>query len=181
MPVKLHRREVLYKGRVFTLEREHVTLEHGATTQLDIIRHPGAAAIVAVTGEGTILMLRQYRHAVGGYIWEIPAGTMGPGEDPLECAQRELVEETGFAGGNWQKLGEITPVPGYSDERIHLYGATSLVPASQDLDHDEVIDVHGFTPSAAFSMIFDGSIHDAKTIAGLFLARQWMDVHTAAH
>jgi len=180
MWVSVHRREVLHKGRVFTLEREHVSFEHGVATELEIIRHPGASAIVALTERGGLLMLRQYRHAIGSDIWEIPAGTLTPGEDPLKGAQRELLEETGFVARNWRQLGEILPVPGYSDERIHLYAASSLVSVAPDLDHDEVITVHELTPMTAFSMIKEGAIQDAKTIAALFLAEELIQVHTTA-
>ena len=142
-------RVTLHKGRVFTLVREKVTLENGVTVDLDIVRHPGAAAMVPLMENGTLLMIRQYRHALGGFIWEIPAGTLNPGETPLTCAKRELVEEIGYSADTWHKLGEITPVPGYSDERIHIYCAMDLSPAIQQLDRDEILNVHevGFDPT----------------------------------
>ncbi|MEW5734469.1 MAG: NUDIX hydrolase [Thermodesulfobacteriota bacterium] len=164
-------RELLYKGRVFSLMREAVTLPGGRVTRMDIIRHPGAAAMVPVTDAGDVLLLRQYRHAVGGYIWEIPAGTMDPGETPEECAARELVEETGFAAERLERLSSITPVPGYSSEVIHLFLATGLVPRTGDLDHDEVLTVHATPISKVYEMAATGEITDAKTLAGLLLAR----------
>ena len=140
------------------------------TVDLDIIRHPGAAAIVPLTEKGTLLMIRQYRHSVGEFIWEIPAGTLDPGEDPLECARRELVEETGFEAEAWEEIGEITPLPGYSDERIHIFLATGLRPGSQDLDNDEILQVHEVDIEKAFQMFETGEIKDGKTISGLLMA-----------
>jgi len=164
----------LHRGRVFSLVREKVALENGVTIDLDIVRHPGAAAMVPLTGNHTLLMIRQYRHAVGGFIWEIPAGTLNPRETPLECAQRELVEEIGYSARTWHKLGEITPVPGYSDERIHVFCAMDLSPAAQDLDKDEILDVHEIAFDDALKMIAKGEIQDAKTLSGLFLMKMWL-------
>jgi len=166
-------RVTLHKGRVFTLVREQVTLENGVTIDLDIVRHPGAAAMVPLMEDGTLLMIRQYRHALGGFIWEIPAGTLDPGETPLTCAKRELVEEIGYSADTWHKLGEITPVPGYSDERIHIYCAMDLSPAIQQLDRDEILNVHEVAFEEAVKMVERGEIRDSKTISGLFLARLW--------
>jgi 8-oxo-dGTP pyrophosphatase MutT (NUDIX family) len=165
----------LHKGRVFTLVREKVALENGVTIDLDIVRHPGAAAMVPLTKRNTLMMIRQYRHAVGGFIWEIPAGTLDPNETPLDCAKRELVEEIGYSADRWHKLGEITPVPGYSDERIHIFCAMDLSPAIQHLDRDEILDVHEVSFEDAVRMAERGEIGDAKTISGLFMARLWLD------
>ena len=154
--------------------RENLTLENGVVTDLDVIRHPGAAAIVPFSGRNTVLLIRQYRHAAGGYIWEIPAGTLDPGESPLTCAKRELIEETGFSAEEWMKLGEITPLPAYSDERICLFGATKLTPAKQHLDEDEIVDVHEMPFEHALAMVRNNEIQDAKTISGLFLANLQM-------
>lgn len=171
MTTVVNRHEEIYRGRVFTLIRENVTLDNGVTVDIDTLRHPGASAIVPMTAEGTVIMIRQYRHSVGGYIWEIPAGTLNPQEDPEVCAARELTEETGYSAGSWRKLGEITPVPGYSDERIHLFLATDLRPEAQNLDADEVLDVHEFPFDTAASMIDNGAIQDAKTICALLRVR----------
>jgi len=166
-------RVTLHKGRVFTLVKEHIQLENGVTVDLDIVRHPGAAAMVPFMDDDTLLMIRQYRHAVGGFIWEIPAGTLDPAESPLVCAKRELIEEIGHSADTWHKLGEITPVPGYSDERIHVFYAAGLSPARQNLDRDEILSVHRVPFEEAFHMIQRGEIQDAKTISGLFMARLW--------
>ena len=117
-----------------------------------------------------VLLLKQYRHALRDHILEIPAGTMDGRETALNCAQRELVEETGHSAKDWQKLGVITPVPGYSDERIHMFLATGLKPAAQDLDQDEIIRVYEVELDEALEMIKSGQIQDAKSIAGLYLA-----------
>lgn len=161
---------LLHKGRTFSFVKESVTLQNGVTVELEIVRHPGAAAVVPFVDDETILLLKQYRHAVGGFIWEIPAGTLGPDEEALDCARRELAEETGFAAKGWEKLGEITPIPGYSDERIHLFRATRLMPAEQNLDRDEVLDVHQKPLKTVLDMIACGDIQDAKTICAIFHA-----------
>lgn len=170
MPSQLNKQTTLHEGRIFKLMRENVTLENGVVTELDVIRHPGAAAIVPFSRQNTLLLIKQYRHAAGGFIWEIPAGTLDPGESTLTCAKRELIEETGFSAENWVELGEITPLPAYSDERIHIFYATSLTPAKQHLDHDEILDVHEVLFEDALSMIQNNEIQDAKTISGLFMA-----------
>ncbi len=172
MVAKVNSRNVLYQGRVFRLERENVALRNGVTVDLDIIRHPGASAIVPLVDEHRLLMIRQYRHAVGDFIWEIPAGTFDGDETPLTCARRELIEETGFAANSWQEMGAIYPLPGYSDEKIHLFLASNLIPARQHLDVDEVLDVHEVDFQQAVEMILNGDIQDAKTITALLMANR---------
>ena len=166
----VHHRHTLRKGRVFDVTIENVTFPNGFNVDLEIIRHPGAAAIVPVTEDDRMLMLKQYRHAVNDFIWEIPAGTFDGQEAPLDCARRELTEETGFTAACWVNLGIITPLPGYSDEKIHLFLARDLTPAAQHLDQDEVLEVHSLHLKQVETMITDGQIHDAKTIAGFFMA-----------
>jgi len=165
-----NRSDLLRKGRVFDFYAENITLPNKVTLDMEIIRHPGAAAIVPVMTDGTVLLLKQYRHAVDGYIWEIPAGTLNPGEEALTCARRELTEETGYTARHFEKLAEITPLPAYSDERIHIYLATDLHPASQNLDADELLSVHPVELPRCLNMIAAGEIQDAKTICGLQLA-----------
>ena len=172
MSAKIHRQKRLHRGRVFDFMLDTITLENGETVDLEVIRHPGAAAIVAMPDPSSLLLLRQFRHAVGGYILEVPAGTFDAQETPESCARRELIEETGFAGQNWKKLGEITPVPGYSDERIHLFLATDLSPDRQQLDRDELIQVQTVSLQAALAMVDNGEIQDAKTIAALMMAQR---------
>lgn len=170
MTAIVNRRTTLHKGCVFTFDQENISLSNGATIDLEVIRHPGAAAIVPLLNPDTVLLLRQYRHALGNTILEIPAGTVDPEETAEICAKRELIEETGFSGGHWDRLGEITPVPGYSDERIHLFMAASLKPDRQNLDHDELIEVVRVPFDQALHMVFQGEIQDAKSITGLLLA-----------
>lgn len=171
---KVNGRVTLHHGKVFQLVRENVTLPNAVTIDLDIIRHPGASATVPVAENSSVVLIKQYRHAIGDFIWEIPAGTLNPRETPLECAKRELTEETGFSADKWQKLGEITPVPGYSDEQIHIFLAFQLSSATQQLDKDEVLNVRERSLEDAIAMIYDGVIQDGKTIAGLLLANHWL-------
>jgi ADP-ribose pyrophosphatase len=172
VPVKVNRKEVIHQGRVIKLVGENVTLENGVTVDLDLIDHPGASAIVALKENRSVIMIQQYRHALGNFIWEIPAGTLDPRELPLNCAKRELVEETGFSADSWERLGMITPVPGYSNERIHLFLATDLSDSEQDLDQDEILKVHEIPLEQVMEMIHQGLIQDAKTISGIFFAAE---------
>jgi len=169
MTATINTRTTVHRSRVFNLIRENVTLENGVVTDLEFIEHPGATAIIPMLTDSRILLIKQYRHALREYIWEIPAGTLDPQESVMNCAKRELIEETGYSAGKWQKLGEITPVPGYSDERIHIFLAKDLQSAGQKLDQDEIINVHQFEFSDAMKMIEMGEIQDAKSIAGLYL------------
>ena len=173
-----NRQTLIHKGRVFNVFQENVRLPNDVLMNIDVIRHPGAAAIVPLTRNHTVIMLQQYRHAVGGTIWEIPAGTLDSGESPLVCAQRELTEETGYQAADWRMLGEITPVPGYSDERIQIFLATELTISVQNLDSDEVLDVREVAFTEALKMISRGDIQDAKTICGLFMADAWLKEHS---
>jgi ADP-ribose pyrophosphatase len=162
---------LVHKGRVFELHRDRITLPNGVATTLDVIRHPGAAAIVPVTDQRHVVLIRQYRYAIDAYIWEIPAGTMESGESPLDCARRELTEEIGVSAGRWEELGALAPLPAYSDETIHLYCAYDLAPARQHLDPDEILEIHEFRYAETLEMIRSGHIRDGKTIAGLMMAR----------
>ena len=168
MPVKVNQRRVVHTGRVFDFTVENVTFANGLTLDLEVIRHPGASAVVALTNDRQVLMLRQYRHAIGDYIWEIPAGTFSGREEPLACARRELIEETGYQAGSWEPMGAVTPLAGYSDERIYLYLARDLTPTEQSLDPDEILEVHCVPLDRVSRMIANGQIEDAKTIAALF-------------
>ncbi len=170
MSVKVNSRRVLHKGKIYDLIRENITLNNGVTTDVDMIRHPGATAIVPILGKNEVIMIKQYRHSIGDYILEIPAGTCEPGEAPVLCAKRELTEETGYAADSLEKLGEIVTVPGYSDERIHIFLATDLKKDIQKLDEDEIIEVIHVPFDKVIEMIRGGHIQDSKTISGVFLA-----------
>lgn len=157
----------IYKGRVVNLNLETVTLPNGATVELELIHHPGAAAVVPMKDDKTVLLIRQYRHAAGGYILEIPAGKLDFGEDPRDCAARELEEEIGFRASSLEPLITFFTTPGFTDEIIHLFKATGLTPGTQNLDHDEVLDVIELPLDRAIAQIRDGTIRDGKTIIGL--------------
>jgi ADP-ribose diphosphatase len=177
MSAKINKRINIHQGKVYSLIKENVTLGNGVTTDMEFIQHPGATAIIPMLTKTRIVLLNQYRHALRKYIWEIPAGTIDPRESVMNCAKRELIEETGFSADQWHSLGEITPVPGYSDERIHIFLATGLQPADRNLDKDEIIQVHEIECEEALHMIRRGDIQDAKSIAGLFLAFDWLKVN----
>lgn len=157
----------IYTGRVITLNLETVSLPNGATVELEIIRHPGAAAIVPLKADGTVVLIKQYRHAAGAFIYEIPAGKLHPGEDPSECAARELEEEVGYRAARFDLLTSIYTAPGFADEVIHIYQASGLTPGRQHLDHDEILDVVEIPLEKAIEMVVDGTIRDGKTIVGL--------------
>jgi ADP-ribose pyrophosphatase len=157
----------IYKGRIVDLRLEEVTLPNDSVITLEVIHHPGAAAIVAVDEDDHVFLVRQYRHAAGGFIWEIPAGTLRAGERPEDCAARELIEEAGVAAGEIVRLGSILTTPGFCNERIHLFLARRLRPATQKLDDDEVLTVTRKPLREALGMIRSGDIVDAKSIAGL--------------
>ena len=165
----------IYSGKVLTLNIENVTLPNGATTDLEIIRHPGASAIVPMKEDGTVMLIRQFRHAAGGFIYEIPAGKLHPGEDPLDCARRELEEEIGYRAEKLEFITSIFTAPGFTDELIRIYKATGLQKGQQKLDQDEVLEVFEWPLEKAIAEIQNGTIQDAKTIIGLqmvFLSSQ---------
>lgn len=159
----------LYTGKVVTLNIETVALPNGLTIELEVVRHPGAAAVVPLTADGSVVLIRQFRHAAGGFIYEIPAGKLHSGEDPRSCATRELEEEIGYKPGQLMLLSSIFTAPGFTDEVIHVYKATGLTKGRQHLDRDEVLEVVEVSLEEAIGMIRAGTIRDAKTIVGLQL------------
>ena len=163
-------KEEIYQGRVIRLMREDVRLPNGVQTTLELIAHPGASAVVAIADE-RVTLIRQYRWATSGYLWEIPAGTLDPGEAPSDCASRELLEEVGLSAARWTSLGKVVTAPGFCDEVIHLFLAEVLERHEATPEQDEVIEeVRDVPLEAAMEMIARGDIVDAKTIAGLHLA-----------
>jgi len=169
-----NRRPVLKLG-VVDFGVETATLPSGVKVDLPVIRHPGASAIVALYPDMTVAMLRQYRHTIGGWMREIPAGCRNPGEDFLECARRELGEEASVAAARWDHLGSIITVPSFCDERIELYLARELSEGTGALDHDEVMTVSRVPFEETFAMIGRGDIVDAKSIVALYRARDFLD------
>jgi ADP-ribose diphosphatase len=157
----------IYHGKVITLNIDTVTLPNGVTVDLEMVRHPGAAAVVPLKEDGTVILIRQFRHAAGGFIYEIPAGKLQPGEDPKACAARELEEEIGYQAGRLELLSSIFTAPGFTDEVIHIYKATAMTKGRQHLDRDEVLEVVEMPLQEALDMIRVGSIRDAKTMVGL--------------
>lgn len=162
-------REV-YKGKTIHVFSEQVQLPNGKTTELDLVRHPGASAVVPLKKNGHVVLVHQYRHATGGYLYEIPAGKLSPGEAPETCAMREVEEEVGYRVGKLQKLTAIFTAPGFCDEIIHLYLGTELTSTKQNLDEDEIIEIVELPFEDAMANITDQTIQDAKSIIGLQLA-----------
>jgi len=162
----------IYHGRTIHLWLEHADLPNGKSIELEIVHHPGAAAIAAIDAQGCVTLIRQYRHAAGGFIWELPAGKLDPGETPLACAARELREETGLLAGTLRDIGCILTTPGFCDERIYLFLAQDLTAGPQQLGDNEVLTVESVPLPDALAMVASGEINDAKTIAGLLRADQ---------
>jgi ADP-ribose pyrophosphatase len=161
----------VHEGRVIALRVEEIELPGGRRSTLELVHHPGAAAIVPVDDAGRVLFVRQYRHATGGqWLLEVPAGKLDPGEPPEACAARECEEETGFRPSELVPLGWIWTTPGFTDERIWLFLARGLVPGRQDLQEDEALAVERLPFAEAVSRALGGGINDAKSIAALLRA-----------
>ncbi|MBE9536071.1 MAG: NUDIX hydrolase [Proteobacteria bacterium] len=156
-------KNLLYKGKVLDINLETAKLPNGKTVDLEIIRHPGGACVLPLYDNKDILMIRQYRHAAGGIIWEIPAGRIDDGEDALSCAARELEEEGGVRAGNIEKLGEFFTTPGFCTELLHIYLATNLIPCGQKLEADEYLEIERVAFNKAVDMVCQGEIKDSKT------------------
>lgn len=162
----------IYEGRVVDLAVEQVRLPNGSTTELEIIRHRGAVAVVPVDAEGIVHLVRQYRHAVGGWLLEVPAGKLEPGESPPESARREVEEETGYRAGALLPLGSIWTTPGFTDERIWLFAATELERGRQELEQDEALTVESVPLRDAVEMAVRGEICDSKSVVALVRAER---------
>ena len=158
---------LLHTGRHFSFLQDEVELPDGRRTHRDIVRHPGAVAIVPILPDGRIVLVRQYRYAAGKALLEIPAGTLEPGEDPLECARRELREETGFEAEEINGLLSCFMAPGYSSEVIHFYVARGLKEVGAELEPDEAIENEALELGEILKKIEDNTIEDAKTIVGV--------------
>lgn len=149
------------------MSREPVRLPNGRETVLDIVHHPGASAIVPFASDDDVLLIRQFRHAAGGTIWEVPAGKLDPGDTPEACAARELAEEAGRRPGRLERLGRIFTTPGFTDEVIHLFAAFDLEPVPRRPEDDEVIEVERVPLARALDMVWEGELTDAKSALAL--------------
>ncbi len=161
--------EKIYTGKVVNLRKDIVRLPNGKEASREVVGHPGAVAVVPVLPNGKVLMVRQFRHPVGQVLLEIPAGKMDPGEDPDQCALRELEEETGHRAGSLERRASIFTGPGFTDEVIHIYIACDLVKTAINPDEDEFLEVKAYDQGDIRRMIREGLICDAKTISGLYL------------
>lgn len=160
-------RRVLHEGSVGSFGLHDLELSNGTRVTLELLRHPGAAAVVAFLDHERILLIRQYRFAADAVIWEVPAGKLDAGETPEACAARELEEETGYRAGRIERTGEILTTPGFSDERIWLFCAYDLVAGVARPEPTEAIELHTVELARALEMIRTGEIVDAKTIVAL--------------
>lgn len=161
------RSERVYEGRFIALRVDTITLSDGATARRDVLEHPGAVAIVPIADNGEVVLVTQYRHAVGEWLLEIPAGTLEQGEDPDWCAARELEEETGYTASRMRRLFSMYMAPGYCTELLHVYVAEGLAQGQPHPDDDERIEVTRIPLTDIPDMIQNGRIRDAKTIAAL--------------
>ena len=162
----------VFTGRVLKLNLEQVRLPNGQVAELEIAHHPGGAAVVAVDAEGRVCLLRQFRHAAGGWLTELPAGKLDGGEPPLECARRELAEEAGVSARQWEKLGEFFSSPGVLTEVIHLFLAQDLEPADASPEDHEVLEATWVPLQDAIDLAASGRLQDAKSVIGLLWARE---------
>lgn len=164
-----------YSGRVISVDVDTVVFPNGTTGELEMVRHPGASAVVPFldnprAADPCILLIRQYRYAAEGYLYEIPAGRLDPGEPPVECALRELREETGYSAGNVEILTTFYTTPGFTDEMIHLFMATGLSSGAAAPESDEILELERVPLSQALGMIASGEIIDGKSMLGILLS-----------
>lgn len=170
----------VYTGRVVSLDVDTVRFPNGVTGDLEMIRHSGASAVVPVlevSGEpARVLLIRQYRYAANGFLYEIPAGRLDSGETPENCARRELKEETGYSAGRMVGLTSIYTTPGFTNEIIHLFIAEELTPGRSALEDDEILELKAVPMSEALEMIRTGRIQDGKTISALLFAARFRNI-----
>ena len=173
LPARVISRSVVHQGRIFRLEIDRVTLPSGHTLDMEIVRHPGSVVLLPVPAPGQIILIRQYRYTLDRYIWELPAGTLKPGENPAAAAARECEEEIGLAPHRVTRLGGFYPTPGFCDEEMVYFRCDDLrAPAANSTvrkDDDEEIEPRTFTVPEARALVSRGEIVDLKTLAGLTL------------
>lgn len=170
----------VFRGRVISVDVRQVPLPNGETGYYEIVRHPGGAAVVAVDAGQRVCLLRQFRPAADGWVWELPAGRLEPGEPPESTARRELAEEAGRSAADWQGLGSILSSPGVFAETIHLYLARGLAPVATGHERHEVIEVHWLPLGEALRRALLGEIRDGKTVIGLLRAAARLGLIDAA-
>ena len=168
-------REEIYKGRVVELHNDRILLPDGRESTREVMEHPGGVTIIPVDEHGVVTCVRQYRYPMGRHLLEVPAGKLERGEDPLECAVRELSEETGLTAEKFIDLGRIYPSPGYSAEILYLYLALGLHPGEMHLDEGEFLDVEQHTLEELTEQIMRGELCDAKTVAAVLKAKRFLD------
>jgi ADP-ribose pyrophosphatase len=166
--------ETVYHGRAFDVRRDEIRLPDGKAARLDIVNHVGAVTLVPVDAQNRVWFVRQYRHAAGEVLLELPAGTIEPGEPPLDCARREIREEIGMAAGRIELIGEYFLAPGYSTEFMHVFLARDLREDPLPGDADEFLSVEAIPLEVVLRMIENGKIRDAKTLASLMLAKRYL-------
>ncbi|MHC4295162.1 MAG: NUDIX hydrolase [Planctomycetota bacterium] len=159
--------ELVFDGKVAEVHKVGLRMSDGNVVQRDLIHYDGAAVILPVLADGSIVLIRNYRFTVDEHLWELPAGMLEEDEDPAACATRELTEETGYTAGKIEKLGEFFTGPGTTDELMHAYLATDLIDGEQNLERYEEITVEVFPDAKVRRMVVDGTIHDAKTVTAL--------------
>lgn len=164
--------KTVYRGRLLEVHEDQVLLPDGKQAAREYITHPGAVVIIPVLDTGELVLERQHRYPLRRDFYELPAGKIHPGEDPLVCAQRELLEETGYVAKNWSYLATLHPCIGYSDEKLVYYLARSLTHEGPSLDEGEHLEVFTLGMDAALDWVREGKINDAKTVAGLFWAEK---------
>lgn len=164
----------IFNGRVFRVTVDTVELEDGGTGLREIVHHNGGACVLALTEDGCVYLVRQYRYALGEEIWELPAGKLEAGEDPFEAAKRELEEECGVRADEYIDLGILYPTVGYDSEKIYMWAARGLHTAAQHLDEGEFLDVVKMPFDEALKLVMDGTIRDSKTVAGILKAARLM-------
>jgi ADP-ribose pyrophosphatase len=174
MAFEIIRSKKIYQGRVFGLRVDQLSLPNGKSVELDIVEHPGAVTLVPVDDQGNLWFVRQYRHAGGVDLLELPAGSLEPGEPPEACALREVREEIGMAASHIEKIGDFYMAPGYSTEFVHIYLVTGLQPAPLPADEDEFLSVETIPIKQVFAMVAAGQFHDCKTLASLYLAQPFL-------
>jgi ADP-ribose pyrophosphatase len=178
--MKPEKQTLHYRGRVITVTADEVLLPNGHRATLDVVHHPGGAAVVAMDSKQQVCLLRQYRYVADGWIWELPAGKLEPNEPPLETAKRELIEEAGISARHWESLGSVFSSPGVFAEVVHLFYAAELEPSTAAHESSEIIEIHWIPFAEAYEWAMSGKIRDAKTIIALARVFAVGAVRTAA-